>query len=493
MLGSLTSYGFWRGSTAGSTAAPGGRLKVVELDAEAMRLSSDELGRLLVPAANAALDDARARQAEPAKESNDEAAGQPGRRSNSDQTGNGRLSMRVAGVVAGAGAVLLTTALAPPVAVAAGAAPAVRAGAPPCNPAQGRPAGQIKQQPWPQRRLDFEQAWTVTRGEGVTVGVVDSGISSRHPQLAGKVVASFDATGTTPEDCFQHGTEVAGIIAGSDLRQTHGVPFVGVAPRVKLVNAKFAASESTQDNTLLPKAIKWAADRAQVINVSVTAPDTPALRAAVRYAQSKDALIVAAAGNVTDRQRGQEQQAYPAGYPGVLSVAAADEAGTIAEFSNLKTRVDVSAPGVGLVSTGPTGYIGGLGGTSFGAPYASGVAALVRSRHKKLNYRQVIQRIKGTAEGDNGSGSGSGMISPMQAVNGLLNAGPGHPGRQRVPGAIELGGAAPVDHRSRAIAGGIAAGAILLALLVAFGGVVIPLGRRRGWRPARGHIAASDD
>ncbi|MBG6093251.1 S8 family serine peptidase [Actinomadura viridis] len=389
--------------------------------------------------------------------------------------------MRVAGLVAGAGCVVLTSALAPPV----WAAPAAPAVAPACNPAQGQPASQITQQPWPQRRLDFEEAWKVTRGEGVTVAVVDSGVSARHPQLAGRVVAHFDATKTTPEDCFQHGTEVAGIIAAADQRQSRGVPFVGVAPGARLVNAKFTSGESTNDNTLLPKAIMWAADRAQVINVSVAAPDTPELRRAVRYAQRKDALIVAAAGNVQDDQRGKEQQAYPASYPGVLSVAAADENGTIADFSNLKTRVDVSAPGANIISTGPTGYIGGLGGTSFGAPYAAGVAALVRSRHKNLNYQQVIQRIKATAEGDNGTGSGSGMISPMQAVTGLVNPGAGQAAPRAAAGAIDIGGRPPVDHRTRGIGAGIAVGAVILALAVAFGGAVIPLGRRRGWRPGR--------
>ncbi|MFB4317488.1 S8 family serine peptidase [Actinomadura sp. 21ATH] len=394
--------------------------------------------------------------------------------------------MRVAGLVAGAGCVVLTTALAPPVLAAPAAAPAQ------CNPAQGQPANQITQQPWPQQRLDFQEAWKVTRGEGVTVAVVDSGVSANHPQLRGRVVASFDATKTTPNDCFQHGTEVAGIIGAADHRQSRGVPFVGVAPGAKLVNAKFTAGESTSDNTLLPKAIEWAADRAQVINVSVAAPDTPALRKAVLYAQRKDALIVAAAGNVTDQQRGQEQKAYPASYPGVLSVAAADVNGTIADFSNLKTRVDVSAPGQGIVSTGPTGYIGGLGGTSFGAPYASGVAALVRSRHKDLTYQQVIDRIKATAEGGNGTGSGNGMISPMQAVTGLVEPGQAGAGARRAAGPIDIGGELPEDGRTRGIAGVIAAATIILAVLVAFGGAVVPLGRRRGWRPGRARVAAGD-
>ncbi|MFG2084950.1 MULTISPECIES: S8 family serine peptidase [unclassified Spirillospora] len=365
---------------------------------------------------------------------------------------------------------------------------------PECNKPAGQPASAITVEPWAQRRLDFEQAWSITRGKGVTVAVVDSGIDTGHPQLRGKVAADFDATKTTTDDCLGHGTEVAGIIAAADMR-SKGVPFVGVAPQVKLLNAKWSSGQSTNDNTLLPKAIAWAADQgAKVINVSADAPDTPALRQAVQKAQQRDALIVASAGNVAEDQRGKEGPSYPASYKGVLSVAAVDEAGTIANFSNLKTRVDVSAPGQNVISTLGDGYAGGLQGTSFGAPYAAGVAALVRARHPKLNYQQVINRILITAEGGNGQGSGHGMISPLQAVSALVepNAKPGGTNAQPMGGAVPIAKPEPVDHRTRTIGAAIAGGALLVAMLVAFGGAFIPLGRKRGWKPGRTVIPAED-
>ncbi|WUH98144.1 S8 family serine peptidase [Spirillospora sp. NBC_00431] len=374
--------------------------------------------------------------------------------------------------------------------------PQRQAPAPPakCNKPAGQPASAINVEPWAQRRLDFEQAWRITRGKAVAVAVVDSGIDPRHPQLKGKVAASFDATNTTTDDCVGHGTQVAGIIAATDMR-AGDIPFVGVAPQVKLLNAKFASGQSTEDNTLLPKAITWAAQQgAKVINVSVDAPDTPALRKAVQTAQQKDALVVASAGNVAQDQRGKESAAYPASYKGVLSVAAVDEAGTITGFSNLKTRVDVSAPGQNVISTLGTGYVGGLQGTSFGAPYATGVAALVRARHPNLNYQQVINRILITAEGGNGQGSGHGMISPLQAVSALVdpNARPGTAGTRPLSGAIQIAKPEPVDQRTRDMGLAIAGGAIGAALLVAFGGAVIPLGRRRGWKPGRAQPPADD-
>ncbi|MCQ0008413.1 S8 family peptidase [Actinomadura madurae] len=423
--------------------------------------------------------------------------------------------MRGGRIAAGTASLALTSGLAfAPAAAAAPAAPAdrpraaptptkkpakpkktqQRAPAPKCNKQIGQPASAITIEPWAQRRLDFEQAWPITRGGGVTVAVVDSGINAAHPQLKGKVAASFDASGTTTDDCLGHGTEVAGIIAATDMRN-RDVPFVGVAPQVKLLNAKFASGESTQDNTLLPKAITWAAEHgAKVINVSSAAPDTPALRAAVQAAQRRDVLIVAAAGNVAQDQRGKESAAYPASYKGVLSVAAVDEAGTITGFSNIKTRIDVSAPGQNVISTLGNGYAGGLQGTSFGAPYATGVAALVRAKHPDLNYQQVINRILITAEGGNGQGSGHGMISPLQAVSGLVdpNARPGAADARPLSGAVPIAKPEPVDHRARTIGLVVAGGALAAALLVALGGAVIPLGRRRGWRPGRAVLPAEE-
>ncbi|GAA4242574.1 type VII secretion-associated serine protease mycosin [Actinomadura meridiana] len=372
--------------------------------------------------------------------------------------------------------------------------PPLEPATPKCNKPAGQPASEITVEPWAQRRLDFEQAWRMTRGKGVTVAVVDSGIDTRHPQLKGKVAGSFDATHTTIDDCVGHGTQVAGIIAATDMR-AKDVPFVGVAPQVRLLNAKFASGESTQDNTLLPKAITWAAEHgAKVINVSVDAPDTPALREAVRTAQKRDALIVASAGNVAKDDRGKESAAFPASYKGVLSVAAVDESGTITNFSNLKTRVDVSAPGQNVISTLGTGYVGGLQGTSFGAPYAAGVAALVRARHPQLNYQQVINRILITAEGGNGRGSGHGMISPLQAVSALVdpNARPDATDTRPLSGAVQIAKPEPVDERTRHIGLIVAGGAVGAALLVAFGGAVIPLGRGRGWKPGRASIPADD-
>ncbi|OLT10841.1 hypothetical protein BJF79_25565 [Actinomadura sp. CNU-125] len=412
--------------------------------------------------------------------------------------------MRGAGLTAKAGVIAATSVLG--FAPAAAAAPVARPSrhprgafaaplAPECNKPAGQPASAITVEPWPQQRLDFEEAWRVTRGKGVTVAVVDSGIEANHPQLKGKIGKSHDATKTTATDCFGHGTQVAGIIAATDMRNQN-VPFLGVAPQVTLLNAKFTTGQSTNDNTMLPKSITWAAENgADIINVSVDAPDSAGLRAAVKAAQERDVLIVASAGNVAKDQQGNESASYPASYEGVLSVAAVDQTGSLSEFSNSKTRIDVSAPGQNVISTLGTGYVGGLQGTSFGAPYAAGVAALVRARFPKLTYQQVINRILITAEGGIGVGSGHGMISPLQAVTAELDPN-AQPSEERAvnndTGVIDIARPEPVDHRSRAIGLAVAGGAVVLALLVAFFGAVGPKGRKRGWKPGRATVPTGD-
>jgi type VII secretion-associated serine protease mycosin len=358
----------------------------------------------------------------------------------------------------------------------------------PCNPPRAFPASQIQGVPWAQSRLGFTNAWEYSTGKGVTVAVVDSGVNAGHPQLAGRV-RGIDLSGTHNTDCEGHGTQAAGIIAARDDRNSgKAIPFVGVAPDVRLISVKVQNNRSSgDDGTLLARGIERAVQEgADIINVSIQNTDYPLLRHAVRVAQRKDVLIVAAAGNTDPQKKDSEQEAYPATYPGVLSVGAIDASGALSNFSNSKSRVDVSAPGAEIISTQSNGYIGGLNGTSYAAPYVTGVAALIKSEKPNLTSRQIINRIVATADSNMVAGSGAGMVNPLRAVTALIddNASPTAT-RQAGAQPIDIGGPPPVDHRSRQIGGLLAAGTIGMALLVVFGGVVAPLGARRKWKPGR--------
>lgn len=358
---------------------------------------------------------------------------------------------------------------------------------PPCKTPPSFPASHIPGVPWAQSRLDFVKAWGTSQGKGVTVAVVDSGVNAGHPQLAGRVTRSIDLTNTHNTDCLGHGTQVAGIIAARDERNAaHPVPFVGVAPEAHIISIKDQSDENGGNPELLAKGIRLAVeDGADIINVSATNTDYPALRAAVRLAQRHDVLIVASAGNTDPRQKASERQEYPASYPSVLSVGAVGESG-LSSFSNTTSRVDVSAPGDNITSTSGVGYVGQLQGTSFAAPYVAGIAALIKSDKPDITAEQIKNRIVATADGSVGAGSGNGVVNPFQAVTAIgdFKASPA-PSKRPVAQPIDIGGPPPIDHHARTVGGLVAAITLGAALLVVFAGVVTPIGIRRGWKPGR--------
>jgi type VII secretion-associated serine protease mycosin len=345
---------------------------------------------------------------------------------------------------------------------------------------------------WARQRLGFERVWPLTRGRGVTTAVIDSGADSGHPMLAGRVSKFVDLTGTGRRDCQGHGTGVAALIGGRDPGDRK-VPLSGVAPEARLLIVKQQNAESDeQGGGRLPAAIRTAVDGgARVINVSIKAGPSPALEEAVRYAQRRGAVIVAAAGNVR-KDGGEDGPAYPAGYPGVISVAALGPDGGRAESSSLRSRVDVGAPGKEVAVAWPGGgYNLRAEGTSFAAAYVSGVVTLVRSHRPDLSQQQVVQRILATADGNVGDGTGRGMVNPVQAVTAVLPAqGPAAAGPWRSVAPAKFAAPERADGRTRTMAITVAAGTLGAAVLVALGGVVVPLGRRRGWRPGRVNPAA---
>lgn len=206
-------------------------------------------------------------------------------------------------------------------------------------------------------------------GQGVTVAVIDSGITS-HPSLANVKITHYDLV--NDGSVFNgHGTAMASLIAGND-------PNVGgVSPAVKLLDIRVADTRGDSNTALVSSAIVKAADLgARVINISLGANgDSPVLDEAVRYAQSRNVVIVAAAGNEK-----LTALSMPAGLPGVLSVGAVDANGTQAYFSNSGAGLTLVAPGVGIVS----GYADNRfvigSGTSQATAITSGVVAYLLGR-----------------------------------------------------------------------------------------------------------------
>jgi membrane-anchored mycosin MYCP len=341
-------------------------------------------------------------------------------------------------------------------------------------------------EPWAQRALDFSSVWDLTRGQRITVAVVDSGIDYT-PQLAGRVTRA-DLTGGNGEDCIPHGTAVASIIAASDAR-ARGIPFYGVAPAAHILSIRVQQQEATSGEgnaarrrTLadIANGIRYAVvHRAKVINVSIqVSASYPALRAAVAFALRRNVVVVAAAGN--DSPGGGQGPFYPANYPGVLSVNAVDRYGQLGGFDVSRTPVSVTAPGVNIASDYPGGFDPSNNGTSFATAFVSGEAALVRAAYPRLSAAQVVHRIIATAAGRTGAHTGAGMINPVQAVTAVL---PSRTAAAVPRSLVRVPRPQAVNSFTRTVALSVTGGAMAAAALVAIGAVIVPRGRRRHWRP----------
>jgi membrane-anchored mycosin MYCP len=342
--------------------------------------------------------------------------------------------------------------------------------------------------PWAQQALGFTNVWSLTRGAGVTVAVIDSGVDT-NPQFGNRFTEGLNlapATMGVPAgaDCVGHGTSVASVVAAAPVA---GVAFAGVAPAASVLSIKITNSDSFP-GALAAQAIRAAvAAGAQVINLSLaTTVSTPELASAVAFAQSSNVVVVAAAGN--DSSSSGSGPFFPAAYPGVLSVGAVAPDGSLAGFSDTHTPVSVTAPGVGVTAAYPgdfpRSYNPASNGTSFATAFVSGVVALVRSAHPDLTQSQVVSRITATADGGSGPGTGHGLVNPAQAVTAVLpSSGSASPPPARSGGAVQINRAPRPDRAASSIALPIAAIAAGVAALVVAAALIVPAGRRRHWRP----------
>ncbi|WP_427016655.1 S8 family peptidase [Pseudarthrobacter sp. P1] len=267
------------------------------------------------------------------------------------------------------------------------------------------------------------KAWQVSKGAGVTVAVIDSGVDASHPDLAGAVAGGTDlsgAGGSSGEKGVgaepEHGTLVATMLAG----RGHGTPspspapaesagagpdgVVGVAPEAQLLSASvWLGSPNPGGKSIdeqIPAAVRWAVDNgAKVINMSLGSSSTSWPQSwddAFLYAEQKDVVIVAAAGN---RKTGSEQVGAPATIPGVLAVGGLDADGNASQDSSSQgISIGVSAPAENLAGGLPGGGYARWSGTSGAAPIVAGVAALIRSKYPEMSAAQVINRIISTAK-----------------------------------------------------------------------------------------------
>ncbi|MBL7495992.1 S8 family serine peptidase [Frankia sp. CNm7] len=287
--------------------------------------------------------------------------------------------------------------------------------------------------PWYVDELRLADVHRLSTGTGVVVAVVDGGVDATHPALAGQLLPGIglgaDAApdGQRDDDPDGHGTSMAGIIAARPTGPD-GAPtgFLGVAPDAKILPVSTGVETDTVE---VAQAIRLATDRgAKVISLSLGSTGSASVgeRSAVRYALSRDVVVVAAAGNVESDDSPPEAYEInsPANIPGVIAVTGSNPRGELWVGSAYGPRAVLAAPGASIRSPVPA-ELSPVGaatsdGTSNSTAIVSGVVALVRARYPDLSAPSVIDLLIRTADDKGPPGRdekfGFGIVDPLAAL-----------------------------------------------------------------------------
>jgi len=291
------------------------------------------------------------------------------------------------------------------------------------------------------------QAWQAGfTGKGVKVAIVDTGVDTEHPALAGRVISVHDATGEGFSDSNGHGTHVAGIIAGSDSR------YRGVAPEATLLASKVMGAFGSGSTSWAMAGVEWAVEKgAQVINLSLgsdgACDGTDPLSRTCDAAVERGVVVCVASGNMGPL-------GGSVGSPGcarqVITVGASTIGDKIADFSSRgptadgRTKPDILFPGHNIISARARGTRMGnpvsdlftqASGTSMACPHASGAVALIIQARPGLSPAQVKELLMSAAMdlGYPPNVQGAGRADVYAAIRGERATRPPQPAPPGVP------------------------------------------------------------
>lgn len=277
---------------------------------------------------------------------------------------------------------------------------------------------------WGIELVGIPSLWRQTKGEGIKVAVLDTGIALGHPDLRDAIAEAKDFTNSRsgPADVQGHGTHVAGTIAARE--NSSGV--IGAAPKCKLLVGKVLGDNGSGTAQSVSKGIYFAINNgADIISMSLgSSVSSPLIHRAVKDAVAHGVFVIAAAGNEGPTMN---TVGYPGGYKETIAVGAIDQTKKIARFSSRGTQVTIVAPGYQILSTYPPKGLAKLSGTSMATPLVSGIVALMLSKHNKhgsstpINSQADLEKhLRDTAIdlGPDGYDPhyGSGLINPIQLL-----------------------------------------------------------------------------
>ena len=266
-------------------------------------------------------------------------------------------------------------------------------------------ADQVRERQYWLSEYGIQAAWDITRGAGVTIAIIDTGIDGSHPDLAGAVVGGADFSGlgspsgqTPVGQERRHGTMVGSLAAGRGNNVTDGV--IGSAPEASLLSLSMSFGGGViPPDEQVAQAVRYAVENgADIISLSLTrnTRDWPeSWDRAFSYAAANDVVVIAAAGN---RGSGTVAVGAPATMPGVLTVGGVDRDLVASDTASSQgITIGVMAPSEDLVGAIPGGGYVAWSGTSGATPIVAGIVALVRSAYPNLNAANVINRVLATA------------------------------------------------------------------------------------------------
>jgi subtilisin family serine protease len=254
---------------------------------------------------------------------------------------------------------------------------------------QEQKAGQAEGDPaqYALAKLRLPEAHTLAHGANVLVAVIDSGVDTRHPELAGSVTDRFDALGTG-EGPHVHGTGIAGAIVSH-------ARLMGAAPSAHLIAIRAFGQSSVgveSSSFVILKSLDHAVSQhAQIINMSFAGPKDALIERAVNAVAAKGIVMIAASGNAGAKS----PPLYPAANSNVIAVSATDAKDKLFEASNRGSYIALAAPGAEIFLPAPDQKYQITSGTSFSAAFVSGVAALMLERNpalKPADLRAILTR-----------------------------------------------------------------------------------------------------